>query len=56
VVGEKLKSQIVVNVVVANIPRCASHRLNHLQPLDVGADIRPPDKACIFIIGQMSYL
>jgi hypothetical protein len=61
VVGEKWKSQIVVNVVVTNIPRCASHyvmahRLNHLQSLDMGAGIRHPDKACIFIIGKMSYL
>jgi len=53
VVGGKWKSQNVVNVVVANIPRCASHcvmahRLNYLQPLDMGAGIRLPAKACLF--------
>jgi hypothetical protein len=61
VFGEKWKSQIVVNVVVANIPRCASHcvmahTLKHLHPLDMGVGKRPTDKECIFIAGKMSYL
>jgi len=53
VVGEKWKSPIVVSVVVANMPMCASYcvmarRLNHVKPLDVEAGLRPPDKAYIF--------
>jgi hypothetical protein len=48
----KWNPQIIVNLPVTNVPRCISRnaktlRLYHLQPPDVSAGSRPPDRACV---------